>query len=541
MRFTCILIGILCLLCLFNHGNTTLDAQQITSIQIEVSDLDPNWRPEVNNSLTFEIRVTVPSNFGSGTLVAELLNVTTYRGESGNMYSIFEQYGDSDDLGFFANTGWTKPDDNNKRKLSYNISETGTVSLTVLCRDSAAYGELQLTASGSGYTSNTVVIKIPKDDNGNKIADGWQNDDTMNYGQDDDNDSGPNSKVGDGIIVFTEYRGLYVNGNWISTDPNAWDVFVLSDPDLGIGDAYNLPMTVHNMLSTEASRIDGQVYDYKIESQQDVFAIRLMKDTSDLTTSTDGLPCGNVIASGCMRGGPPDSTTQGVIYTKVIEGGINFAVQVLGKSVSVADLTNAVIAHEIGHGVNLEHCPDIDCPNCYMWANSDWPAAYITQFAAHHNSDYDLVPDDGNDSRQPEYGGTVLDRMYNYDRGVYIRQIEDVNGDSVIDIVDLLVVARYLGTNLDPDESYPMDVNNDKSIDISDIIQIANEFGTAREFPHLPEDLNDDRVVNILDLTMVASNLGESGTHAADVNCDGTVDILDLVRVAAAFGYTVAP
>ena len=47
----------------------------------------------------------------------------------------------------------------------------------------------------------------------------------------------------------------------------------------------------------------------------------------------------------------------------------------------------------------------------------------------------------------------------------------------------------------------------------------------------LPYDINGDGVVNILDLTFVASRFGESDADA-DVTGDGTVNILDLVRIA---------
>ena len=54
-----------------------------------------------------------------------------------------------------------------------------------------------------------------------------------------------------------------------------------------------------------------------------------------------------------------------------------------------------------------------------------------------------------------------------------------------------------------------------------------------------PTDLNGDGVVNILDLVIVANNLGmqvEEGTKSlSDVNGDGVVNILDLVAVAADF------
>ena len=225
-----------------------------------------------------------------------------------------------------------------------------------------------------------------------------------------------------------------------------------------------------------------------------------------------------------------DSVLIGNYYTVISSAGIN---------VSKSGLQNATITHEIGHAVNLSHCPDIDCPNCYMWVPGDWPKEYVSQYAAHHNSDYDLIYD-GNDISGGAYGRGP-DRGYSYERGVHIRQVEDVNGDGAIDILDLTIVAK----NMANPQTYVWslaDVNDDKRINISDLMQVVQKFGnTATEFPHLPEDINGDNVVNILDISLVASNIGQSGTtHDGDVNCDGIIDILDLVRVASAFGYTVA-
>ena len=66
------------------------------------------------------------------------------------------------------------------------------------------------------------------------------------------------------------------------------------------------------------------------------------------------------------------------------------------------------------------------------------------------------------------------------------------------------------------------------------------EAGLIVEPPKLKEDVNGDGVVNILDLVRVASNLGKSGENGADVNGDGVVNILDLVRVAGALGDVAA-
>lgn len=54
--------------------------------------------------------------------------------------------------------------------------------------------------------------------------------------------------------------------------------------------------------------------------------------------------------------------------------------------------------------------------------------------------------------------------------------------------------------------------------------------------PEITEDINGDGVVNIQDLVLVASWFGLRGEHAADVNGDGIVNIADLVLVGRALG-----
>ena len=56
----------------------------------------------------------------------------------------------------------------------------------------------------------------------------------------------------------------------------------------------------------------------------------------------------------------------------------------------------------------------------------------------------------------------------------------------------------------------------------------------------LPEDVNGDGVVNILDLTLVVASYGEQGELAEDVNGDRIVNIIDLTLVAGAFSETAA-
>ena len=60
------------------------------------------------------------------------------------------------------------------------------------------------------------------------------------------------------------------------------------------------------------------------------------------------------------------------------------------------------------------------------------------------------------------------------------------------------------------------------------------------EASQLKGDINGDGIVNIQDLVLVAGRLGQSGANSADVNGDGIVNIQDLVLVASALGSGAA-
>ena len=62
------------------------------------------------------------------------------------------------------------------------------------------------------------------------------------------------------------------------------------------------------------------------------------------------------------------------------------------------------------------------------------------------------------------------------------------------------------------------------------------EAAEITEPPELQADINGDGVVNIQDLVLVASSFGKTGQNSADVNADGVVNIADLVLVAGSLG-----
>ena len=55
-----------------------------------------------------------------------------------------------------------------------------------------------------------------------------------------------------------------------------------------------------------------------------------------------------------------------------------------------------------------------------------------------------------------------------------------------------------------------------------------------------PEDVNGDGVINILDLVKVAARFGQASDGTDDVNRDGIVNVVDLVKVAGAIGGEAA-
>ena len=62
------------------------------------------------------------------------------------------------------------------------------------------------------------------------------------------------------------------------------------------------------------------------------------------------------------------------------------------------------------------------------------------------------------------------------------------------------------------------------------------ENAEITETMQLKGDINGDGIVNIQDLVLVAGSLGQTGANSADVNGDGIVNIQDLVLVAGALG-----
>ena len=90
-----------------------------------------------------------------------------------------------------------------------------------------------------------------------------------------------------------------------------------------------------------------------------------------------------------------------------------------------------------------------------------------------------------------------------------------------------------------PDGSTIASASDDNTVHLWDIF--VNEPPDIIEPVRPAEDVNGDGIVSIEDLVLVVSNYGNRGKNNADVNGDGVVNIVDLVLVAAALGEAAAP
>ena len=256
-----------------------------------------------------------------------------------SMYNDLELRQDS-----IRNPGWRSESPNIKLSHPIRMSNSSAttyerITLRVDCADYAAYGKLTFRASGSTGNADPIDVIIPIDENENKIADCWKDDDTSahpnnkdddpnnnynvpskNYVASWDEESGPanNSRRGDGIAVLDEYRGLYINGTWTDTDPEGWDVFVRSESSQGLGVASSLPgMTCYEMGLTDVDHDVGLVHDFKVLPtllHGMVYAIRLESNPDAFDPLNPGKDFGE------MGLGPPSSGTKGEVFPERIRG-----------------------------------------------------------------------------------------------------------------------------------------------------------------------------------------------------------------------------
>lgn len=270
-------------------------------------------------------------------------------------------------------------------EVSWEGSAPPPFSVKVKCLDYGAYGPLAAELHyggilGVGTLKGRADIKIPRDDNTNWIADGWEKQhgmytsvsaDAVTWSRSDD-ESGPlgNSNPGDGLSIYEEYRGFIVQGAHIQGDPTKKDLFIYSNCDEGIGYASALPSTfvVHQIREEEmgTGRLpligkDRRI-DYKGENvlgnTTKQKALRVEKDDTTVKTSSEGTTLGETDGEG-----PPYEVGDITIYYVGISQKVTDTTRSPGpagqgfrpSSTDITKVRSKTIGHEVGHGTNVIH------------------------------------------------------------------------------------------------------------------------------------------------------------------------------------------
>ena len=211
----------------------------------------------MTNTVTVTVRLKdIPADdypFRQGYVKFRLFDISSWQG-----YCMNSPSRSGKDLTIDSNQGgsgirWTLTLGGNEDFATARFLGTTQTTFTIKIRawDYGAYGSLTATLCDRYGTERAVsnTIDIPRDDNGNHIADGWLNDYFYDYGWKEDNESGPgsNGNPGDGFSAFEEYRGFFVKGRHVRTGTFTKDVFVYSKLSQGIGYASNLQSDTNNI------------------------------------------------------------------------------------------------------------------------------------------------------------------------------------------------------------------------------------------------------------------------------------------------------
>jgi hypothetical protein len=223
-------------------------------------------------------------------------------------------------------------------------------TVTVDSYDWGGYTKLHVTAELEDHS--TVVahvhghpdhdfLLVPKDDNSNHIADGWEHE----YGLDNsdpaaDEDSVPPGDYdrGDNIALYDEYRGFHISGQHERLSPKTKDLFIFDPSDLGIGLYGDTGVRTHMIFESEyfftAAHLNHQVV---------------------TPNSTYGDVCALWIREGPLDPGVIGETMQVSGMACDVESITISPASAAGFGSGWPEYLRSSIAHELSHATNVPH------------------------------------------------------------------------------------------------------------------------------------------------------------------------------------------
>ena len=326
----------------------------LEEVVVELEKCQSKWRPQHDKDpVEITARIVKPEN------VEGIFRFTLYEQSNEPGYCMNAGESEDADLNFiyfpaefkepeFIDVGKEVPEE---RMQTKNPTDNATVM--ILPQDYGAYAKLKAEVNLCGIWFPATVkggtqeyVDIPRDDNGNHIADNtdWDMD---GYSAKSDEDNIPLGKLGDGLSLYEEYRGFECKGEWKATDPNVKDLFVCFASDRLYGGLFEEAsgVRIHEIDEKEFNGWNSRIVNFKnktahIVDQHGIYAFYL--DFSKLDLDADGEPDLDV-----------DGTTLPLREPIRSPGDVVFVV--IDKNV---DNMEKAVAHELGHCVGIDHHGD---------------------------------------------------------------------------------------------------------------------------------------------------------------------------------------
>ena len=214
--------------------------------------------------------------------------------------------------------------------------------------------------------TNSNMVKIPRDDNNNDIADvAPQDDNGAAPNKDEDNQPVGDGYKGDGLTNYEEYRGFIVGGyrmvnvsffsipiligtrkRHIRTNIKKKDVFIYDEHNMGTGDLNKSGLIIHLLFDPDLFNGTGsRVINFNRQRHTGGEQHGLWLRNRNMP-GLYGMSCGG-------NNGPPRNKTHICINKSICEGA--------GEP---ANRLSNTIAHELAHGLNVWHHGEGGNHNC---------------------------------------------------------------------------------------------------------------------------------------------------------------------------------
>ena len=243
----------------------------------------------------------------------------------------------------------------------------GNGTVTVECFDAGANGVLvaEATLEDGRIVKGTVEgtgaerLMIPDFEPGrSRIARGWRTKHAPGKEDNADDETAPegDGQPGDGFTVYEEYRGFWMDDEWWETDPKVKDLFIQNKLGALAYSGINLFATATQLHVYQ--RLDpGDVKPDRVMNFNTSGYAHLVDQHCIIVTEGGSAAINSSVCNAALFArfpGPPKNTADVSMLPSMLRDLLPTWQRRNGESYLVA-ITDACIAHELGHGLGIRH------------------------------------------------------------------------------------------------------------------------------------------------------------------------------------------